>query len=154
MLSNQQLYLLNHFVLVARRHGLHPPDLKELLRDEVQLRLWISTGLAQPARPAVMDAAAKLAAAMSLPGPAVATTSPGPSGRSPPLQPGLSQRERALAVAALQDAAGPIAGFIAEQVDAMGPMSLARYLDQAATLAQLSDARRRGLRTACGLAPD
>lgn len=154
MLSNQQLYLLNHFVLVARRHGLHLPDLKELLRDEAQLRLWIDTGLAEPARPAVRDAAAKLAAALSLPSPATATPSPGPSSRSSPLQPGLSPRERALALAALQDAAGPIAGFIAEQVDAMGPMSLGRYLDQAATLAQLSDARRRGLRTACGLAPD
>lgn len=157
MLSNQQLYLLNHFALVARRHGLRLPDLKELLRDERQLRQWIDVGLAERARPPVMDAAAKLAAALSLPGPAAATTSPDPRGRSqpsPPAQTGLSAQERALALAALQDAAGPIAGFIAEQVDAMGPMSLAHYIDQAATLAQLSDVRRRGLRTACGLAPD
>lgn len=156
MLSNQQLYLLNHFVLVARRHGLHLPDLKELLHDDRQLRHWIAVGLDELARPPVMDAAARLAAALPLPGPTAAAASPGPSGRSQapqPVQPGLSPRERALALAALQDAAGPIAGFIAEQVDAMGPMSLARYLDQAATLAQLSDVRRRGLRTACGLAP-
>jgi hypothetical protein len=48
----------------------------------------------------------------------------------------------------------PIASFIAEQIDALGPMSLGRYLDHAATLAQLNDTRRRALRAACGLAPD
>ena len=60
MLSNQQLYLVNHFALVARRHGLQPPDLKELLADEIQLRQWIDVGLAELAHPAVKDATAKL----------------------------------------------------------------------------------------------
>lgn len=167
MLSNQQLYLLNHFALVARRHGLHLPELKELHHDEKQLRQWIDFALSQRSQPAVMDAAAKLATALSGQGPAPgAAASPDRGGRPPPLQAsppsptshsaqvGMNPRERALALAALQDAAGPIAGFIAEQVDAMGPLSLAGYLDQAATLAQLSDARRRGLLSACGLAPD
>jgi len=161
VLSNQQLYLLNHFALVARRHGLHLPELKELQHDERQLRQWIDVALSARSQPAVMAAAAKLAAALSGQGPAPGVAaSPDHRGRPQPLQPsqplqtGMNPRERALALTALQDAAGPIAGFIAEQVDAMGPMSLARYLDQAATLAQLSDARRRGLLSACGLAPD
>jgi len=167
VLSNQQLYLLNHFALVARRHGLHLPELKELQHDEKQLRQWIDFALSQRSQPAVMDAAAKLAAALSWQGPAPgAAASPDSGGQAQPSQPaqpspsppssqvGMNPRERALALAALQDAAGPIAGFIAEQVDAMGPLSLARYLDQAATLAELSDARRRGLLSACGLTPD
>lgn len=155
MLSNQQLYLVNHFALVARRHGLQLPDLKELLADEKQLRQWVDVGLADLAHPAVKDAAAKLAAALfGQVHPAAAGTPPSTRGASEPPKPGMSARERALALAALQDAAGPIASFIAEQIDALGPMSLGRYLDHAATLAQLNDTRRRALRAACGLAPD
>ncbi len=175
MLSNQQLYLVNHFALVARRHGLQLPDLKELLADEIQLRQWIDVGLAELTHPAVKDAAAKLAAALFGQGhPAAAGTPTPPRGASQPLNPGMSTpgrpkgeyrsaqhegtavsaRERALALAALHDAAGPIASFIAEQIDALGPMSLGRYLDHAATLAQLTDTRRRALRAACGLTPD
>jgi hypothetical protein len=168
VLSNQQLYLVNHFALVARRHGLHLPDLKELLRDETELRQWIDIGLSELSHPAVIDAAAKLSAALSwqgqpaaaaagsrpVPRPAATATPAGPRGPSAPSRAGLSPQERDLALAALQDVAGPIAGFIAEQVDAMGPMSLGRYLDQAATLAQLNGARRRALRVACGLAGD
>lgn len=166
MLSSQQLYLVNHFALVARRHGLHLPDLKELLRDEALLRQHVEAGLLPTAQPAVADAAAKVATALSWRAPAGTTAAPAaaapaqaprgqpappPGGTTPP---GLSPQERERALAALQEAAGPIAGFIAEQVDALGPMGLSRYLDQAADLAQLSAARRRALRAACGLAPD
>jgi hypothetical protein len=167
VLSNQQLYLVNHFALVARRQGVALPDLKELLRDEVRLRQCVEGALADQGRPALAEAAAKVAAAMSWPVPAemaAAGTRPPPridalatpSGAampSPQPQSGLSTQERAQALAALQDAAGPIASFIAEQVDALGPTSLGHYLDQAATLAQLGEARRRALRAACGLGP-
>ena len=167
MLNSQQVYLVNHFALVARRQGLHLPDLKELLRDEALLRQHVQAGLAPTAPASVAEAAAKVAAAMSWPArpgsealPATparaAAAAPTQARQVPPAATGgaLTAQERALALAALQDAAGPIAAFIAEQVDALGPMSLSRYLDQAATLAQLSGARRRALRLACGLAAD
>jgi len=170
VLNNQQLYLVNHFALVARRYGVKLPDLKELMRDEARLRQCIESSLADQAHPAVAEVAAKLAAAMPWPGktgladlapalpspPARASApsiSPGSAAPAAHTRPGLSPQERALALAALQDAAGPIAEFIAEQVDALGPMGLGSYLDQAAALAQLTETRRRTLRAACGLAP-
>lgn len=150
MLSNQQLYLLNHFAFVARRHGLRLPDLNDLMHNEARLQEWIDIGLSELTKPAVMDAAAKLAATLR----GQATSVPHAKGTSPRDVPGLSPKERDLALAALQDVAGPIASLIVERLDAMGPMSLDSYLDHAAALAQLNATRRRSLRAACGLAPD
>lgn len=150
MLNDQQLYFLNHFAFVARRHGLRLPDLKDLMQNEARLQEWIDVGLSELTQPAVMDAAAKLAATLRGQTPSV----PHQKDPSPRGGPGLSSKERASALAALQDAAGPIAGLIVERLDAMGPMSLDSYLDHAAALAQLNDSRRRALRAACGLAPD
>ncbi len=142
MLSNQQLYLVNHFALVARHHGIHLPDLKELLADLPMLRRHVEAGLAPGADPAVTEAAAKLAAAMAW----------RPSTAGGGATDGMTAAEFARARAALVSAAGPIAEFIADRIDPMATgMSLARFVDEAAALAQLDAARHRALRRACGL---
>lgn len=140
MLSNQQLYLVNHFALVARHHGIHLPDLKELLADLPMLRRHVEAGMAPGADPAVTEAAAKLAAAMAW--------RPATAGAAA----GMTAAEFARARAALLSAAGPIAEFIADRIDPMTTgMSLGRFVDEAAALAQLDAPRHRALRRACGL---
>lgn len=151
MLNNQQLYLVNHFALVARRSGLHLPDLKLLLKDEARLRSEVETALTLTQWPAVTDAARKVAAAFGWP--LAPPESPGRQARAPaaPAAAPMTADERARAKAALLAVAGPIAGFIAEQIGDAAPLRLDEFVDQAAALAQLSDDRRRALRTACGL---
>lgn len=140
MLSNQQLYLVNHFALVARHHGIHLPDLKELLADLQLLRRHVEAGMAPGADPAVTEAAAKLAAAMAW--------RPSTAGAAA----GMTAAEFARARAALLSAAGPIAEFIADRIDPITTgMSLGRFVDEAAALAQLDAPRHRALRRACGL---
>lgn len=145
MLSNQQLYLVNHYALVARRHGIHLPDLKLLLADAQLLRRHVEQGLLPGADAAVAEAAAKVAASMNW--------RPAPAPASPAQ--GIAPEDLRRAQAALVVVAGPIASLIVEQIDATDPaMTLSRFLDEAAAMAQLDDTRRRALRQACGLASD
>lgn len=145
MLSNQQLYLVNHFVLVARRRGIHLPELKLLLDDAALLRRHVEQVLAPGADPAVAEAAGKVAASMNW---SLASA-------SAQADPGMTPDEFVRAKKALLAVAGPIAGFIVEQIDtATVPMSLSRFLDEAAALAQLDEAHRRTLRKSCGLSAD
>ncbi len=174
MLSNQQLYLVNHFALLARRHGIALPDLRVLLQDENQLLAQVEAAQAQTVAPAVADAARKLAMAFSWPlSTPVAAVDPGATrAASPPLAPAphvsdrkppapageavpsatpMASDELARARAALRVAAGPIADFIVEQIDDADRLTLRQFIEQAATLAQLDSDRRRALRVACGL---
>ncbi len=156
MLSNQQLYLVNHFALVARRHGLHLPDLKALLQDEGRLRAHVEAAMAGGAGPEVRKAATQLSAAFSWTltplGPALGSKTSLPGGTVADVAPGpMTPEERTRARAALLAVAGPIADFIAEQIGQSPGLSLQQFIEQAADLAQLSQERRRALRAACGL---
>ena len=145
MLSNQQLYLVNHYLLVARRHGIRLPDLKLLLDDAALLRGHVEQGLLPGAHPAVVEAAAKVAASMNW----------RPASAPAQAAPGMTPEEFERAKKSLLAVAGPIAGFIIEQIDTTTvPMSLDRFLSEAAALAELDEAHRRALRKSCGLSAD
>lgn len=154
MLNSQQLYFVNHYALVARRHGIQLPELNALLNDPERLRSCVEQGLLPGADDEVAEAAAKLAASMNWTKVPARAQSPQPRAPNASGQ-FMTPDELDRAKAALLAVAGPIADIVVEQIDlTRAPKSLAAFLDEAVALAQLDDEHRRALRTACGLSAD
>jgi hypothetical protein len=154
VLSNQKLFLVNHFALAAKRAGIALPELAVMFEDEALLKSHIDQALASAHAP-VVEAARAVAAAFNW---RDATSTATPTGVSRPApsraaaaEPPMTSAERSLAQTELLKVVGPIADFIVDQIGDTGRMSLRKFLTQAADLADLSADKRQELFAACNL---
>lgn len=157
MLSNQKLFLVNHFALAAKRAGLSLPELSAMFDNEALLRSHVEQALACAHAP-VVEAARAVATAFAWRDAQPAATSTGSTrtassrsaaSRSAAVDLPMTATERSVAQAELLKVVGPIADFIVDQIGDTERMSLRKFLSQAADLADLSADKRQELFAAC-----